>query len=352
MQRKKRGNSGLAISQIILLIVSIVAISYAIGGGVGLVSAQTGQCILKKTNEADPGTAIPLPNIDINDEKAVNNWCYNNGRSDVCTGGSPNYKLRITTCLSQQQTGQQGRVPISGIQTMVGQVAFEEAWQIGAREIAARRASEEMVEDATRKAVEDTTRKAVEETTKKVGEGLLSRGSGSAIAKIKAGIASSKTIILGAGIGTFVIVFAVSLMQGHSAERSAKIAGRKTIGVVGGAAIGAAVAGPIGAVAGGIIGFFLSDLLKRERMRKIEFTCKPWQAPKKGAGCDSCNDGLFPCAEYQCKSLGTGCELINKNSDDPRCVWFNERDVAPPDIIAWTDVLTEGYRYDPQTRGE
>jgi hypothetical protein len=107
--------------------------------------------------------------------------------------------------------------------------------------------------------------------------------------------------------------------------------------------------GPAGWLATGfvILGAFFSKLLKREQDRDITFMCKPWQAQTGGAKCESCNNQDFPCTEYQCRSLGTGCEIINKDTDEPRCIWKDDKDVTPPNITAWVNALTEGYEYVP-----
>jgi hypothetical protein len=99
----------------------------------------------------------------------------------------------------------------------------------------------------------------------------------------------------------------------------------------------------IGAAA---IAFLL--LYSEESKKVVTFTCLPWQAPKGGERCEECNlqSGL-PCSEYQCKSLGQSCELLNPGTGEEKCVWVNRQDVNPPTIEPWEDALLDDYRYSP-----
>ncbi|MBU2615893.1 MAG: hypothetical protein KKC19_02205, partial [Nanoarchaeota archaeon] len=111
--------------------------------------------------------------------------------------------------------------------------------------------------------------------------------------------------------------------------------------------------GPAGwfAMGGTALAFWASKYLKDDTDRTIIFECKPWQAQAKGENCDLCNDGDFPCTEYQCRSLGAGCGLINKDTDEERCIWKNEKDLTAPRISADESGLPDGYRYDELSDG-
>ncbi len=89
-------------------------------------------------------------------------------------------------------------------------------------------------------------------------------------------------------------------------------------------------------------------LYQREKTRKISFSCNLWDAPIGGQHCEECNEIKgFPCSEYQCKSLGQGCQLLNQGTKEERCAWNNSNDVSAPVINTWTVPLTTGYRYTP-----
>lgn len=86
---------------------------------------------------------------------------------------------------------------------------------------------------------------------------------------------------------------------------------------------------------------------KKEKQETVVFSCLPWQAPLGGNACGECNSGDFACSEYQCRSLGQSCELINKGTHEEKCVWINRDDVNPPIIQSWQNALLNNYRYAP-----
>jgi hypothetical protein len=87
---------------------------------------------------------------------------------------------------------------------------------------------------------------------------------------------------------------------------------------------------------------------KSESTETITFECDPWDAPTGGENCEKCNQqGSLPCSEYQCRSLGQSCELLNPGTDEEKCVWVNRKDVEFPIITPWEDALLEDYKYNP-----
>ena len=68
------------------------------------------------------------------------------------------------------------------------------------------------------------------------------------------------------------------------------------------------------------------------------FSCYPWSAPTGGANCEKCNQqGDLPCSEYQCRSLGQACKLLNPGTKEEKCAWVNRNDVEYPIIKPWQD---------------
>ncbi len=127
------------------------------------------------------------------------------------------------------------------------------------------------------------------------------------------------------------------------------------IGVGLGKAVGTWIGGAegtgwgIGIGIGVSIALFLA-MYRRENIEVISFSCQPWDAKTGGDDCEECNkQGTLPCSEYQCRSLGQACELVNKGTDEEQCVWVNRGDVEFPIIEAWEDALinTDDYKYDP-----
>jgi len=107
----------------------------------------------------------------------------------------------------------------------------------------------------------------------------------------------------------------------------------------------------LGGLGWGLIaaGITFAIMYKDTHTELVEFNCKPWQAPTGSIGgndCEKCNEGILPCSEYRCKSLGQACELLNPGTEDEKCTWVNPRDTESPGIKPWEDSLTSGYEYD------
>jgi len=106
--------------------------------------------------------------------------------------------------------------------------------------------------------------------------------------------------------------------------------------------------GTYGLVAAALVFYFTYKDVEEET---IIFTCDPWQPPTGGSFCAECNkDGILPCSEYQCRSLGQACELVNAGTEEEKCVWVNPRDVEFPTIEPWLDALLEDHRYTPDNK--
>ena len=86
---------------------------------------------------------------------------------------------------------------------------------------------------------------------------------------------------------------------------------------------------------------------KKTETETVTFTCNTWDAPTGGSYCEKCNEQSLPCSEYQCRSLGQACQLVNPGTDEAKCVWVNKNDVAFPTITPWDDALSDGYKYSP-----
>jgi len=71
--------------------------------------------------------------------------------------------------------------------------------------------------------------------------------------------------------------------------------------------------------------------------------CEPWQAPSGGDECETCNDEMKPCSEYKCMSLGAACRLVNKGTEEEKCVAVDTNDVNAPIIEPYDEVLTPPY---------
>lgn len=87
---------------------------------------------------------------------------------------------------------------------------------------------------------------------------------------------------------------------------------------------------------------------KDTKTDKYIFTCEPWQANTGGSKCEECNkQGILGCNEYQCRSLGQSCEIINAGTSEEKCAWVNKNDVKAPEIKVSYDALLKDYSYNP-----
>jgi hypothetical protein len=87
-------------------------------------------------------------------------------------------------------------------------------------------------------------------------------------------------------------------------------------------------------------------IYKEDTKRSIVYEGHVWQPPVGGKFCDECNKmAPLPCSEYQCRSLGQACELVNQGTSDEACVWINPRDVNPPQLRPLEAALLSNFRY-------
>jgi len=104
----------------------------------------------------------------------------------------------------------------------------------------------------------------------------------------------------------------------------------------------------VGLVVAAIV-FYL--MYETEETYSVTYTCEPWDAPTGGKDCEKCNKLDLGCSEYMCKSLGQTCELVNAETEKEKlCVAVNNNDVAFPIIEPWTDALLANYKYNPDNR--
>jgi hypothetical protein len=114
--------------------------------------------------------------------------------------------------------------------------------------------------------------------------------------------------------------------------------------------LGASVGfGPIGVAAGVVIAAAVYLFAgKKTSYEIVKYQCLPYVAVSGRDRCEECNDGRFPCTEYQCASLGRTCELVNQDTGRELCV-ARSRSVVPPTISPWEKALPDGYVYNPLT---
>ncbi|MBU0894411.1 MAG: hypothetical protein KKF48_04995 [Nanoarchaeota archaeon] len=301
MQTKEvRKKSGMALSQIIILIVGIIAISYAIGSEVRVVSGNGEEVEVAKDSLGTIGFKSQTPNtptLVIPTEKPANliNIQQGTGGEMGIRGGDLYRDPKLTESV--------GSPNIDWLGT---------GWQI----------------------------------LKNAGYAV---GISQAIRFVFKGVDDPRLISSAAdaiGWGFFVGKSANDLFVNKIVEESGKkivehsVSSKLGLGTIGGwTAFGIGV--------GISVGYFLWKY-KKEKQDVVTYTCHPWDAPTGGQNCDLCNiQGDLPCSEYQCRSLGQSCSLVNQGTDEEKCVWVNEHDIEPPIISPWEGALLDNYEYDP-----
>jgi hypothetical protein len=289
LERKK----GMALSQIIILVLGTIAIAYALGDGVKEVSADP---IFSNVPifRTQPST-IPVPTI-----------------LDIA-------KAADVTGIAGTQTGGSATAPVAGgaepaKTKILGLIEVEGPWgtivngviQIGANAGIA------------------------------YGLYQLSKWGLSLIPNIDVSLA--EMISQGIGWGYLVGSTLVTVAQW--------IWGASTLGWFAGP-LGIIIGGAIGAFGGAIIGFLF---YKKTMQEAYIFNCYSWMPAMGSASiCRQCGQNGLPCSKYECQSLGQGCKYLNENTGLATCDYVGKNDVKPPEIKPWREVLLENYMYNPDT---
>lgn len=338
---KKRGT--LAISQIIVLVISIFAIAYALGGGIELVSAET----KVYTTPGDPYE-----------------YQYVDGQWQ--TKGGPNDRLKNWVDVNEEIGGilntrfPEAIVPTKAVKTN----QLPSGMTLPANTFGDGPSTHISEKPENR---EDTQNPPSQEKDKK-GTSSWDIGKFATYfifekAGIAMGIYQTTKFIIGLFSDDASLVDAASkaISMGYlSAQVATKLFAKK-------ATLTAAQIAAGETAKGGVLATFLSSTAawgigaavtiivfistyEKTKQEVITFTCYPWEAPIGGSNCDKCNNlpGDLPCSEYQCRSLGQACQLINPGTSEEKCVWQNPDDVTPPVIEPWIDALiSKDYEHNP-----
>lgn len=352
IKRKPRAE---AFFQIILLIVSVVAISYAIGSGVGVVSAKGDET----ANESNGDEAAP----DFSDINVPL-------RSNVNIPVNPNLQIDNTQSFGLMEASSLAGPFLQGYAYLKPKPVIPPGTLTPAEIAAAKAAAAGTTETViVTTLTEAEAAKAVAALNPWKGFILKTaawatvlyfgiRFIGSQITddvNIQRGF---NTAAAGASIGFTAGRIATQIVMKKIAEQ---VAAEMIKSSVTAAVAQATVINGLGPLAGFIAmpgfgwmmagaGIIISLLFfKNERYQQITYQCNAWQPQTGGDDCELCNNqGLLPCTDYQCRSLGQGCELINQGTGNEKCVWVNPNDIKYPIIETWDDaLLNEKYRYSP-----
>ncbi|MDO8528496.1 MAG: hypothetical protein Q7S06_01230 [Nanoarchaeota archaeon] len=347
MKRKIERKKGMALSQIIILLLGTIAIAYALGEGMGEVSAINGDDCHSLNGECITSAGCSTAGG------------ISQGKSD-CSGEDMFCCVLPTTAPSAPTTPtppSSTQTPAPGISPVLGMV-FDAAGKL--------------VPKPTVPGTPVTPTPVAPGDTSILGLITLHGPLGVVVGGVlqiaaNAGIAfglyqlsrwglsalfpnwdTSLVDILssGLGIGYFVGSSVVTIATTIASLAGVTAASAGSLGIFFGP-LGPLIGGAIGAVVGALIAF----LTYKKQMQEVYiFNCYSWMPAGGSAGiCRQCGQNGLPCSNYECQSLGQGCKYLNENTELATCDYVSANDVNPPEISPWNSALLEGYAYNPTT---
>jgi hypothetical protein len=370
-KKTKYKKGTVAISQILILVIGIFAISWMIGSSIKEVSA------------SEPTTTSPTTTTTSN--PCVGSYCVYNklypGKlvgekcaADLtktgqdctygCTDGGATCNLKTSSAGSGAgQTASQIVTPV------VTSVLSSEATKILER-IAQRKSADAIAKAAAAEAAKNTA--SLGSTI--VGSAEKSTSSMQNLYRVsilKDTFVGPALSVVGWSAVAFVMGrYVIAHWFGLNTQQSQSLGYAMAAGTAAGltslytgisSSLGGAFGISAGLATGGIglvVGFVMYAILaKKSSVDVIQYTCSQWDA-QSGKGltpvqmtqrCKVCNDQKdFVCTEYQCRSLGQGCVLINDASSGKQlCIWNNTKDILPPVITPWKEALLDDFKYTP-----
>ena len=370
----------MAVSQILILVIAIIAFSWMIGGEVKEVSAFDPACPNKCVGNIRyyNGQLKANPNLDKVDEcEYESETCSYGCSAGICKTTSKDNELKgvidtgkdILIGGAKQELSQLG---IKEFRKLIGkkgvnavEKAAEEAVKKGVEEAGKKlseEAAEKLAEEAIKKAAEEKGVALTEEATKEMIEGAVKNGNklGKSIGdyfKLGRGTGVSQ-IVSNAVWATLVYVAINWAAKEFASQRNAgDISTVSTIGLGVGMGIATvwalvaaeASAGPPGWIAAVITiaaaGIYMLVGYQIYSREIFTFRTGLWQPPEGGADCNKCNSltiaGQNGCSEYVCHSYGAACDWINDKTKYETCVEVNIGDVAAPIITPAKEIYGE-----------
>ena len=157
------------------------------------------------------------------------------------------------------------------------------------------------------------------------------------------------TLIVAAATAALIIGLAKLLGAGQRNMQEIAAAALISGGGVAVTSIAIALAGTgppgwmIAAAIAAITGIYTAFTFQKYSQEVFTYQASVWQPAEGGKDCEKCNDLRYGCSEYQCRSFGEACEIINKGEEEEKCVSMKD-DGRPPTVTA-LNILPEGYRY-------
>ena len=290
----KRKNKAEAITQILILVISIVAISWMIGDEVKVVSAEGGALC----NEAG-GDCIISSSCTTETQVSAGSDCT---LPQVCCVPPAENKVSIGDVVGYVNTGANAVNAVGNAKDLSDSVK---------QMTTPNPATQEKIEGASGE--QGSPGKEPKQNKLNLGIGTILGHAGVAY-----GIKElTRFITTEAGytenavrVGSWVVggTYFVTAMIATSAIRTATAAAIKA----GTMKVGAFIATKLGsALAGGVIGLgvaavtalvYYGLIAKKQAVQAVIYNCYNWDAEPKGMKCNLCNNQDFPCTEYQCQS--------------------------------------------------
>lgn len=349
----KRKNQAEAIIQILVLVIGIIAISWMIGSEVKVVGASD---IEYKCDGNSLKTYV-------DGKLSKTQICPGGGKCEYTSGGA--------AC--EEIDGGVKKVPISNLVT---NAYLTKEFVEDVKNILAPKPTGPPLGSPEAEQVIEETLKAASKSAYSLHEFLFGKqitktaagetgwsgvGGGSSVGSIGAIAVWSAIAFV---VGRYVLgpMFGLSTRQSQALGWS--LAGGTAAGLTATSQAilpGAAVGGPVGILIGiGVAFFMFAILAKKSSVDVIQPTCYQWDSQsgkrltelQRKQRCEMCNEQeLLKCTEYQCRSLGQGCMLINEeDSGRQLCIWNNTKDITPPIIEPWKDALLDNFTYAPDNR--
>lgn len=323
MSLKIKGKKTIALTQIVLLIVSLFAICWMIGSSVEVVSA---------SDQCDPGEKRCIGKSVEQCSEDGTSWtvvtqCTDRCENGVCTQSETNNNDNGNDLLN-----------VGG-----GAIVNEAVDQIGNRITTS--SATPTTSGGALPAAETSSGffKGVFGEWGKFFTGNYDLAQMGAWSKVGYGFKAFAT-----ALATTYLIEQILTWAGGS-ERN--IAGATTAALVGG--LGAAtvvtilvvcgVSGPPGWIVAAVTAVFAGLWIlfgwQTYSQEVFNYQTQIWQPVTGGEKCSLCNQLEYGCNEYQCHSYGQDCVLTNKGTNEEKCIWQNPGDSQPPLIMPIEEVL-------------
>jgi len=374
MNKKKFNKKGeIAIAQILILIIGIIAIAYAAGGQIGFVSAVAGDC------SKEGGTCV------INDGAHT---CSTGFETNKCAGADNVQCCKETYSPKESSTTPQ--IPMPTIPTTYEGPDFSEySYEDYSKYITDsdgdgyydmnykgmrgdKNLGEKFVDDLMVAIPTTGVALAMEEGGKRIffkevaeEGGKTTRIPGQEMQPSSTATESTwiKDFLASKALHTVVVAWAsyflVKWATSYGSERNADVVNTAALWTAGIISIYALLhvvgtpliaSGPIGWAIGLIVlgvaaitAIFSWQVYSKEAMF---YQVSAWQPPDGGRWCELCNDFPTGCSEYQCRTFGKGCSLINENTEYEECIWEFQDDRIPPVLSPLRGILEGGLTYE------